>query len=87
MADQNFARVLVDVAGRGANLLVCIRADVLHEEIKNAGVALQNSKKLQGAIGGFDFGCGWLGGRFGHGRGFNNQAKFGDEIFRQLTSE
>ena len=87
MADQNFTRVLMDVAGGGAHLIVSVRADVLHEEIKNAGVALQDSKELQCAIGGFDFGCGRLGGRFGHGRGFSDEAKFGDQIFRQLTSE
>ena len=70
MADQNVARVLVHVAGGGADLIVRVRRDVLHEEIENPGVALQHSEKLQRAVRGFDFGRG----RFGRGlrgrRGF-----------------
>jgi len=84
MADEDFLRVGVDIAGGGADLLIGIRAQVLHEKIENTGVALQNSKQLERSILGLDFG--FRRGRRNR-RGLDDQVEFGGQIIGQHTGE
>ena len=49
---QRIAALIVQVPNGGADLIVRISGDVLHQEIDQAGVALQDAKNLQRSVGG-----------------------------------
>ena len=65
VAIQRIAALLVQIADGRAHLIVGVGADIFHEKVDQARVALQNSQDLERAVGGL--GCanggGGLGGR------------------------
>ncbi len=85
--DQNVSRTLVHVTSGGADLVVRVRRDVLHEEVQNPGVPLQHSQKLQRSIRGRKHGRGRFGRGFRGGRRFRDEPQLRDEIFRQFAAE
>ncbi len=87
MANQNFARVLVNITRRRADLIVGIGGDVFHEEVEDAGLALQEPEKLKRAVSRFDLGRGRFGGDFWRGRLFRGKAQVGDQVVGQLAPE
>src|SRR2546423_11849304 len=60
IADEGIVRGGLHGADGGADLLVVVGGDVLHQEVDDAGVALQDAEDLQGPVGGFE---GWRWGR------------------------
>ena len=53
VAGERVAGLVVQAADGGADLVVGVGGDVLHEEVDEAGVALQDGEDLQGAVGSF----------------------------------
>ena len=78
----------MDVAHGGPNLFVRIRGDVFHEEVKQAGVALQQRQELQRAVAHIHLGsssCGW---GFGiRATSAPRKAESGDYRIRKLSAE
>ena len=62
IAGHGIAALVVQFADGGADLVVGIAGDVFHQEVDQAGIALQDAEKLQGAVGGADGGRGGSGG-------------------------
>ena len=63
VAGEGIAALVVQLADGGADLVVGVGGDVFHEEVHQAGIALQDSEDLQGAV----RGLGGRGGRSGGG--------------------
>ena len=59
----------LDIAHGGSDLFVRVGGDVLHQEIHQAGVALQQRENLHSAIGGSGLRFGRGSGLHGHGLG------------------
>jgi len=74
----------VDVAGGCADLVIGIRADVFHEEIEDAGVALEHAEELERTVFGFDLDFRRRG---RDGRGFNDETELGNEVVGQFSAE
>jgi len=74
----------VDVAGGGANLVIGVRADVFHEEVEDARVALEHAEELERTVFGFDLGFRRRG---RDGRGLNDEAELGNEVVGQFSAE
>lgn len=78
VAGKAGSAIVMDGADGGANLIVGISGDVLHEEIDPAGVALQDTEDLKCAVADVDLGrCGSF-----HGLGV---AEMGCYVFGQDT--
>ena len=56
MTAEAVAAIAVHAADGCADLIVGIGADVFHEEIDQARIALEDLQDLQGSVAGFDFG-------------------------------
>jgi hypothetical protein len=84
VAHQQLTRFLMDIASRSADLFIGVGRDVFHEEVENAGVALENAEQLQRTVRGFHFRRGRLGRR---GLRFGGEAEFGDQVRGQFASE
>src|SRR5579863_2140392 len=69
VSGQGFASLRLDVAHRRADLVVGERADVFHQKVDQARVALQDREDLDSAIGG-------TGNGFGFGRGGRSGSRF-----------
>jgi hypothetical protein len=74
----------VDVAGGRADLFIGVRADVFHEEIEDARVALEHAEQLQGAVFRMDLGF-WR--RRRYRRRFDDQAEFRKNVIGQFAGK
>ena len=52
VARDSVAALVVQFADGGADLVVGVAGDVLHQEVDQPRIALQDAEKLQGAVGG-----------------------------------
>ena len=84
VARQNIACMGVDIARGRAYLIVAVGVDIFHEEIQNAGIALQYSEKLKGAVFRLYFG---FRSRNRHGGWLHDQTKRGEHVARQCAAE